>query len=223
MTCAVCVSGSTRTSFTLAGCSAFATSSLGFVGPRAPRRSSRREARSRRCGRASPSGPTHAPTGSTAGSFDHTAIFDRWPGSRATALISTTPSAISGTSSSKSFLSRPGCVRRDDDLRALGAAAHLGDVRLQPLAAAVRLARAPARPAAAGPRPSRGRAACTGARTCWTMPVTMSPSRPANSSYVISRSASRSFWKITCFAVCAPMRPLKSSVTFDLFLGAGPS
>src|SRR5215217_1710140 len=47
---------------------------------------------------------------------------------------------------------------------------------------------------------------------CWTMPVMTSPSRPANSSYVISRSASRSFWKMTCLAVCAPIRPLNSSV-----------
>ena len=55
-----------------------------------------------------PRAPTHAPTGSTLASFDHTAIFVRCPGSRAQALISTTPLEISGTSSSNSRLMRPG-------------------------------------------------------------------------------------------------------------------
>ena len=58
-----------------------------------------------------PRAPTHAPTGSTLLSFDATAIFVRWPGSRAIALSSTTPSTISGTSSSNSRFTRPGCVR----------------------------------------------------------------------------------------------------------------
>ncbi len=58
-----------------------------------------------------PRAPTHAPTGSTLWSFDQTAIFVRWPGSRAQALISTMPSAISGTSSSNRRLIRPGWVR----------------------------------------------------------------------------------------------------------------
>jgi hypothetical protein len=51
-----------------------------------------------------PRGPTQAPTGSTPSACETTAIFDRYPGSRATLVISTSPSAISGTSSSKSFL-----------------------------------------------------------------------------------------------------------------------
>ena len=58
-----------------------------------------------------PRAPTQAPTGSTLGSLDHTAILVRWPGSRAAALISTTPEEISGTSSSNSRLTRPGWVR----------------------------------------------------------------------------------------------------------------
>ena len=58
-----------------------------------------------------PRAPTHAPTGSTLTSCENTAIFVRWPGSRAHDLISTTPSAISGTSSSNKRLMRPGCVR----------------------------------------------------------------------------------------------------------------
>ena len=81
-----------------------------------------------------PRAPTHAPTGSTLLSFDHTAIFVRWPGSRAHALISTTPSAISGTSSSNSRLMRPGWVATHDDLRALRGLADLDDVRLDPRA-----------------------------------------------------------------------------------------
>ena len=110
MTSAVLVASSIRTSFTLAGCSAFATSSAGFAlhgttsifSPR----SSFTTMRTR-----DPFGPTHAPTGSTPGSFDDTAIFERCPGSRATALISTMPSSISGTSSANSAFSRPGCER----------------------------------------------------------------------------------------------------------------
>ncbi len=45
-----------------------------------------------------------------------------------------------------------------------------------------------------------------------TTPVTTSPTRPLNSSYTLRRSASRTFWKITCLAVCAAMRP---SFSFD--------
>ena len=48
---------------------------------------------------------------------------------------------------------------------------------------------------------------------CWTMPVTTSPTRSMYSSYIISRSASRIRCRITCFAVCAAMRPKLSGVT----------
>ncbi len=41
----------------------------------------------------------------------------------------------------------------------------------------------------------------------------MSPSRPAYSSYFISRSASRMRWKMTCLAVCAAMRPKSVGVS----------
>jgi hypothetical protein len=110
MTIAVWVAGSTRTSFTLAGWRAFATkvARSGLHGTTSifSPRTSITTLRTRE-----PFGPTHAPTGSTAGSREATAIFERCPGSRATALISTMPSAISGTSSSNSFFSSPGCVR----------------------------------------------------------------------------------------------------------------
>ncbi len=48
---------------------------------------------------------------------------------------------------------------------------------------------------------------------CWMMPVTMSPSRPAYSSYFMSRSASRMRWVMTCLAVWAAMRPKSSGVS----------
>ena len=47
---------------------------------------------------------------------------------------------------------------------------------------------------------------------CWTTPVTMSPTRSLYSSNMISRSASRMRCRITCFAVCAAMRPKSSAV-----------
>ncbi len=58
-----------------------------------------------------PRGPTQAPTGSTPSACETTAIFERQPGSRATPVISTSLSAISGTSSSKSFLISSGLRR----------------------------------------------------------------------------------------------------------------
>ena len=39
------------------------------------------------------------------------------------------------------------------------------------------------------------------------MPLMISPTRSLNSSYWRSRSASRTFWTITCLAVWAAMRP----------------
>ena len=51
-----------------------------------------------------PLGPIHAPTESTSGSFDQTAILVLKPASLAIDLISTIPSSISGTSSSNSSL-----------------------------------------------------------------------------------------------------------------------
>ena len=58
-----------------------------------------------------PIGPMQAPLALTPGAADLTAILVRWPASRAIAAISTVPSAISGTSSAKSFLTRLGCER----------------------------------------------------------------------------------------------------------------
>ena len=109
MTSAVPVSKSVRTSFTFAGESALETNSSGssengtisIFSPRNSLTIIRTLA---------PLAPTQAPTGSTFGSFDQTAIFVRCPGSLAHDRISTIPSAISGTSSSKRRLIKPGCV-----------------------------------------------------------------------------------------------------------------
>ena len=43
-----------------------------------------------------------------------------------------------------------------------------------------------------------------------TVPDTTSPIRLLYSAYTLSRSASRTFWKITCLAVWAAMRPSTS-------------
>ena len=58
-----------------------------------------------------PIGPMHAPLAFRPGTRDATAILDRCPASRATATISTDPSAISGTSSENSLRTRLGWVR----------------------------------------------------------------------------------------------------------------
>ncbi len=57
-----------------------------------------------------PFNPTQAPTGSTSGSLDHTAILVRLPASREIALISTMPSRTSETSDSNSLLTSSGWV-----------------------------------------------------------------------------------------------------------------
>ncbi len=43
-----------------------------------------------------------------------------------------------------------------------------------------------------------------------TVPLTTSPMRWLYSAKMFSRSASRTFWKITCLAVCAAIRPSTS-------------
>ena len=65
----------------------------------------------------------------------------------------------------------------------------------------------------------RGRIASTvlswtvtiGPSTRWTVPFTISSMSSWNSAIWESRSASRSFWIMTCLAICAPMRPTISS------------
>src|SRR6267143_184966 len=101
-------SSSSSTRETSAGCSALQTnraesSSQGTMSIFSPRSSC-----TTACTRL-PFMPTQAPTGSTSASRDATAILVRPPGSRATASMTTTPSAISGAS------------QVDDDVAALEA------------------------------------------------------------------------------------------------------
>ena len=55
--------------------------------------------------------PTHAPTGSISESLDVTAIFARFPGSRAATIMVTMPSLISGTSVLNRATRNRGCLR----------------------------------------------------------------------------------------------------------------
>ncbi len=61
-----------------------------------------------------------------------------------------------------------------------------------------------------------------GSRPCWTTPITTSPSRPAYSPKVISSSASRSRWRMTCLAVVAAIRPKPDGVSSNS-RGSAPS
>src|SRR5262249_50039248 len=91
--------------------------------------------------------PTQAPTGSTSPSRLATAILVRPPGSRATASITTTPSAISGTSISNSLRTSSGEARLRMicgpllSRRPLAPAEPVQHERLPAVAGAVRLAR----------------------------------------------------------------------------------
>ena len=58
-----------------------------------------------------PRTPMHVPCGSMRWSRANTAILARWPGSRATSLISNKPSAISGTSCANSSRTKSGAER----------------------------------------------------------------------------------------------------------------
>ena len=117
---AVPVASSVRTSLTLAGCRAFATSSPGLSDHGTTSifspRSSFTTMRTRE-----PFGPTQAPTGSTPGSFELTAIFERCPGSRATALDLDDALLDLGHLEREQRLQQARVRARHDDLRSLGA------------------------------------------------------------------------------------------------------
>src|SRR4051794_12852664 len=160
-----------------------------------------------------PIGPMHAPLALTPDTVDRTAILVRCPASRAIAQISTVPSAISGTSSANSFFTRFGWLR---DRWTIGP-------RMPRLTLTTRhLMRVPCSYRSPGTRSATGKSASSrprststslGSRPCWMMPLTRSPSRPENSPNLMSSSASRSRWRITCFAVVAAMRPKPSGVS----------
>ena len=145
-------------------------------------------------------------------SFDQTAILVRCPGSRAHALISTTPSLISGTSISKRRLMRPGWVRLTTiwgPLAVLRTSMMYAFSRLFGSGRSCGTCSACGSSASTRPRSSN----VYRASLCWMMPLTMSPSRPAYSAYLVSRSTSRRRWVMTWRVVCAAMRPKLSGVT----------
>ena len=109
MTCASLASSSATTQITFAGLNAFSIRYAGFssqlmISIFSPRSSFTMAFT------LAPFTPTHAPTGSTLGSLDLTAILVLEPASLAMALISTVPSCTSDTSSSNRRFTRSGWV-----------------------------------------------------------------------------------------------------------------
>src|SRR5499427_2488407 len=159
-----------------------------------------------------PMGPMHAPLAFTPGWCEATAILVRCPASRAIATISTAPEAISGTSSEKSFLTRPGWVR---DNVIDGPRYPLRTCNTKQRNRSPCTYRSPGTCSVGGriasilPRSTR---TARGSFPCWITPATMSPSRPAYSPKVSSSSASRSRCKMTCRAVVAAIRPKPAGV-----------
>src|SRR5215468_2011087 len=159
-----------------------------------------------------PMGPMHAPLAFTPGWCEATAILVRCPASRAIATISTAPEAISGTSSEKSFFTRPGCVR---DSVIDGPRYPLRTCSTKQRNRSPCTYRSPGTFSVGGsiastlPRSTR---TARGSFPCWITPATMSPSRPAYSPKVSSSSASRSRCRMTCRAVVAAIRPKPAGV-----------
>ena len=150
--------------------------------------------------------PTQVPIGSMRGSFDFTAILARKPGSRAAAFNSRSPSSSSGTSSSNRTLMSSG-VMRDKT--------NCGPRRVRSTFSRYARTRSPTRRFSFGIVWSRGKSASMRPDSMITLPrsirlivpVTSNSSRSRKSLNTCSRSASRIFCRMTCFAVCAPMRP----------------
>ena len=134
--------------------------------------------------------PTHAPIGSIFSSVALTAIFDRSPASLATALSSTAPLAISGTSIVKNFRTISGLARESTTSGPLGP-------MLTELTTA--LMRCPESYRSCGICSDGGTMAVTLPKltrtrrpsTLCTVPTMISPSLPLYSLKIISRSASR--------------------------------
>ena len=150
--------------------------------------------------------PTHAPTGSILGSFDNTDIFALLPGSLATLLTTIMPSYISGTS----------CVNKaakksledlDKNIWAplvSWVTSTIKDLNLSP-GLSCSLGIIWSRFIIASPLP---RSIVTEwFSTRLMVPTTISPIRSLYSWNCLSRSASLTFWEITCLAVCAAIRP----------------
>ena len=170
--------------------------------------------------------PTQVPIGSMRLSLVCTAILARMPGSRAADLISSRPSSISGTSSSNSFMMNCGAVR--DRM-------SCGPLAWRSIFATHARTRSPTRRFSFGIMCSRGSSASSRPDSMmalprsmrFTVPVTSSSPRDRKSCRICSRSASRMRCRITCLAVCAPMRPnstfgIGSSITSSSLASALP-
>ena len=158
--------------------------------------------------------PTHAPTGSILVSFVLTAILDLPPGSLATALIWTTSSAISGTSS----LNNSTNISFDP----------LDKVNCDPLfsrtvSSRIALTLSPMRYISPWIKSDLGRMASAPSPrstmivslvTFFTVPVTRRPKEDLNFFIVSSLSASLTFWTMTCLAIWAAILP---NSTFSIF------
>src|SRR2546427_5120192 len=156
-----------------------------------------------------PLGPTQAPTGSSPGSLDDTAIFVRRPGSRAMARIWTVPALISGTSASSSRWTNARDAR--DTLTCACLRLCCGS-RITTSTGRPGCSCSPGICSSGGITPSaRPRSTYTvPASIRSTTPVASSPLCSATSRRTLSRSRSWMWRRTACLAVCAAIR-LKSS------------
>ena len=164
--------------------------------------------------------PTHAPTGSTSGSFDHTAIFVRLPASLEIDFISTIPSFTSVTSDSKRRFTSSGCVL---ETRIFGPFDVDLTSRIYTFILSVGLNTSPficslsVRSASAFPR----LILTFFPMYLCTTPVTTSFSLLLYSSKITFLSSSLIFCKITFFAFCVAILP--NSFDFTSTLTTSPS
>ena len=200
-----CFSSSTRIELTSAGARAPITNCAGSADHSTMSTRSPASSCVTACTR-DPRMPTQVPIGSMRRSLVCTAIFARTPGSRAADLISSSRSSISGTSSSNSFMMNCGAVR--DRI-------SCGPRALRSIFMTQARTRSPTRRFSLGIICSRGSSASRRPDSTMalprsmrlTEPVTSSSPRARKSFRICSRSASRMRCRITCLAVCAPMRP----------------
>ena len=150
--------------------------------------------------------------GSTLLSLDSTAIFALEPASLAQDLISNKPCSISGTSCLKSSIMNSGAERD----KMIGA-----PLRVVSTSMIIARTRSPFRKFSLGIISERLSLPSTRPLSTITSPLSSRFTVPTNifsprdkkSLSNISRSASRIFWRITCFAAIAPMRPIGKDST----------
>ena len=151
--------------------------------------------------------PTQAPTGSMRGSLLRTAILARAPESRAAPRMLIRPWPTSGTSSLNSSIRNSGAVRLRNSCGPRGS--ERTSFRKALMRSCVRTGSRGIiwsrgmKPSALPPRSTK----MPLRSTRLTRPDTSVPTRPLYRSTTCARSASRTFCTMTCFAVCAAMRP----------------